>query len=267
MISRDSTDTITFILPCAGEGRRLGYDGPKELYPILPGVKLIDFSLDHIAASHRWLADFSNQRLRVVLTVRPWKMDIVDHVRQKLPGMMVDHVLFDETLFEWPGSVHSARNQYGNINVVLLPDSWMALSAENGAVDSAGRPVLYRIMRCLENHSVAFGYRRCDDADTLSRLGALHVTEGTGEVSIIDRFQDKPKQDQDKFNGYWCCYGFRPESAEMLYRFLRRSVLQVSADICDEAFYPVAAFPVAEYRDLGDPISVQEFRRSRFQLE
>lgn len=267
MISKDSTETITFILPCAGEGRRLGYDGPKELYPILPGVKLIDFSLGHIAASHKWLADFSNQRLRVVLTVQPWKMDIIDHVRQKLQGIMVDHVLFDETLFEWPGSVHSAYNLYGDVNVVLLPDSWMALSAENGVVDSAGRPVLYHMIRCLENHTVAFGCRCCDSAETLSRLGAVHVTEGIGEVSIIDRFQDKPKQDQDKFNGYWCCYGFRPESAEMLYRFLRRSVLHESADICDEAFYPAAAFPVAEYRDLGDPMSVQEFRTSRTPFE
>lgn len=267
MISRDSTETITFILPCAGEGRRLGYDGLKELYPILPGVKLIDFSLEHIAASHKWLEDFSNQRPRVVLTVRPWKMDIIDHVRQKLPDMTADHVLFDETLFEWPGSVHSARNLYGDINIVLLPDSWMALSAENSLIDSAGRPVLYHMIRCLENHSVAFGYRRCDDADTLSRLGAVHVTEGSGDISIIDRFQDKPKLGHDKFNGYWCCYGFRLESAEILYRFLRRSILHESADIRDEAFYPAAAFPVADYRDLGDPISVQEFRTSHIALE
>ena len=41
---------VTIILPCAGEGKRLGAKGPKELFEIYPGKKLIDYSLEHIKA-------------------------------------------------------------------------------------------------------------------------------------------------------------------------------------------------------------------------
>ncbi|MCP5049152.1 MAG: hypothetical protein GY940_18430, partial [bacterium] len=76
---RENDKKITVILPCAGEGSRMGLETPKELFEIFPGndaagksakgkpVKLIDFSLEHIRA-------FPDRRaLRVAVVVRPWK--------------------------------------------------------------------------------------------------------------------------------------------------------------------------------------------------
>ena len=45
------TAEMTVILPAAGSGQRLGLDYPKELFEIVPGKKLVDFSLDHIQAA------------------------------------------------------------------------------------------------------------------------------------------------------------------------------------------------------------------------
>lgn len=260
MIPPAPSGTVTVILPCAGEGRRLGYDGHKELFPILPGVRLIDFSLEHVVESGKWLTAVPGWDIRVVLVIRPSKMDIIEYVRQKLPDISVMHVPFDTNLVEWPGSVHSAKEHYGDINLVLLPDSRMALSRNCLARDRAGYPVLFHVMRCLKTHSVVFGYRRCRDAETLRRLGAVHVIHGRTDVPFIERFQDKPGTGFDRFNGFWCCYAFTRPSAGMLYRFLRKSVLHEQADISAEAFHPVAAFSVSEYRDLGTPEAVRAFQ-------
>jgi hypothetical protein len=260
MIPPAASGTVTVILPCAGEGRRLGYDGHKELFPILPGVRLIDFSLEHIAESCKWLRAVPGWDIRVVVVIRPSKMDIIEYVRQKLPDISVTHVPFDTNLVEWPGSVHSAREHYGDINLVLLPDTRMALSHNCLTRDRAGYPVLFHVMRCLQRHTVAFGYQRCRDAETLHRLGAVHVIHVKKNVTVIDRFQDKPDTGFDRFNGFWCCYAFTRPSADILYRFLRKSVLHEQADISVEPFHPAAAFSVSEYRDLGTPDAVRAFQ-------
>ena len=45
-MKKELDSCLTVILPCAGEGNRLGLTTPKELYEIIPGKRLIDFSLD-----------------------------------------------------------------------------------------------------------------------------------------------------------------------------------------------------------------------------
>lgn len=251
---------ITFILPCAGSGRRLGYEGHKELFPILPDVRLIDFSLEHIREVRRWVSEHPSWELRVAVVIQPWKSEVSDYVAGSLPGIKVVSVMFDHALHEWPGSVHSARNLYGDINLVLLPDSRLSLSPEEMTRDMQGKSLIERVIETMQNRDVVFGYVQCGDPSVLQRLGALHVIQEDADSGIIDRFQDKPDEDFASYNGYWCCYAFRAAAGEPLYSFLHRSVMHEPANILEEGFHPASAFPVYGYLDLGTRQAVDLFR-------
>ncbi len=119
-------EVLTVILPCAGEGNRLGLDIPKELFEIVPGTRLIDFSLNHIRAVPVGI------EVKVAVVVRPWKKEVVDYVSRKLPGTAVEAVLFDDAYSEWPGSVYSASGFFSAHNLVLLPDSCLCLRGGGG---------------------------------------------------------------------------------------------------------------------------------------
>lgn len=254
------TRRITFILPCAGSGRRMGYDGHKELFPILLDVRLIDFSLEHIREARRWVSEHSGCELCVAAVIQPWKGEVSDYVAGSLPGIKVVSVMFDHALQEWPGSVHSARDLYGDINIVLLPDSRLSLSPKEITRDPNGRTLVERVMIAMQNRDVVFGYVPCGDPAVLQHFGALHVTNNDPDSGIVDRFQDKPDRDFASYNGYWCCYAFRAAAGEPLYRFLHRSVKHEPADILEEGFHPALAFPVHDYVDLGTPEAVDFFR-------
>lgn len=261
--------SIQCILPCAGEGRRLGWDGPKELFPILPERRLIDFSLDHIREAAHVLsgsdttgggpihatAGHSRYSLSVIVVSRPWKTEVPEYVTGKLPGIPVKTVMFNPKLFEWAGSVHSAQTHYGDINVVLLPDSFLSLSPETPVRDPEGTPLIHHILSSLARHSVVFGYRPCTHPGQLKQLGALHVTRG-----IVDAFQDKPATHLERYNGFWCCYAFIRPMGTPLYRFLQQSVAHTPVNIQNEPFHPAGAFPVHHYLDLGTPAAVETFQ-------
>ena len=254
------TRRITFILPCAGSGRRLGYEGHKELFPILPDVRLIDFSLEHIREAGRWVSEHSGWELRVAVVIQPRKSDVSDYVIRSLPGMQVVPVLFDQTLHEWPGSVHSASKLYGDINIVLLPDSRLLLSPGKLTRDVQGCSIVEIFIQHMIRFPVVFGYMPCTDVNTIKSFGAIHVICSDDGAGTVDRFQDKPRIEPIGYNGYWCCYGFRAEVGEALYHFLKRSVMHEPADILAEVFHPAFAFPVHEYADLGTPEAVDLFR-------
>lgn len=259
-MTETSTRHITFILPCAGEGRRLGFNGHKELFPILPGVRLIDFSLAHIREAQDWILDNPGWMMRVAVVIRPGKSEVAEYVKQSLQGVTVLPVMFDTALHEWPGSVHSARLHYGDINLVLLPDSRLSLSPNEMTRDLHGGSLAECVIGSLKNYSVTFGYIPCDNPYVLQHFGAIRVLRHCKDYETIDRFQDKPDRDFASYNGYWCCYGFRAEAGEFLYRFLIRSVIHEPADIWEESFHPASAFPVHDYQDLGTREAVDLFR-------
>jgi len=262
----DKIRRIAFILPCAGEGRRLEYAGHKELFPVLPNRRLIDFSLDHIREAFGWIrkdpsriaAGAATSRMTIGVTVvcRPWKTGVAEYVADRLPGIPVTPVMFDPALFEWPGSVHSARESYADVNIVLLPDSHLALSPGCMVRDVAGNPLVHHVLAGMEDYSVLFGYRPCTASDKLHRLGAIHVTAG----GVVDTFQDKPATDLHRYNAFWCCYAFKKSQGDALYCFLKRSVARDTVPIERMPFHPAGAFPVHSYIDLGTPGAVAEFR-------
>lgn len=260
---------IVIILPCAGAGTRLGYAGHKELYPLFSDHRLIDFSLNHITAAADWLRDDLSCVLKVVAVIRPWKTEITDYIKTRLPETIpIVSTMFNNDLFEWPGSVHSAQHLYGDYNIVLLPDSLISMSERDHYHDSKGLPLIIRIMEIMAHRSVVFGALHCPERDPrLRQFGAVHMrpskmkTPVCKPISVIDKFQDKPAENLHEYNGFWCCYGFAADAGTDLYHFLARSVAKSPIPIHRASFALPGAFTINGYSDFGTMGAVQEYRR------
>ncbi len=247
---------ITVILPCAGEGTRLGLDSHKELYEIVPGTRLIDFSLAHIQA-----APYPGN-VKVAVVIRPWKTGVAEYVRNRLPGLDVEAVMFNAQYHEWPGSVFSASGAFSSNNLVLLPDSCLRL--RDGSPLEDGTQTLFNenrkgliemALEVLEKQHALFGAVPCDDTGRLKRLGAMRVEENR-----VTRFQDKPGEELNQFNSFWGCYGFRGNCGDDVYRFLVSSVRHEKVPLEKQSFYPPGTFPLHSYWDLGTWESIHAFR-------
>lgn len=247
---------VTIILPCAGEGKRLGAKGPKELFEIYPGKKLIDYSLEHIKAFNN--SDKRREtdvRIAVIIVIRPGKENVFHYVSEKLPTIEVHYVMFNNYFREWPGSVYSASREFSDINIVLLPDSFIKFGADDLIYsDAAGETLISKAIGKLQEGNVVFGVNKCSEAGKLSKLGAVRV-----ENDKIKKFKDKPSEDLSSYNGFWGVYGFRESVARRLYDFLIDSV-----ERCGEKEHLLGEFDpevffLDTYHDLGTIDSVEKF--------
>ena len=249
---------MTIILPCAGEGNRLGLKTPKELFEIFPGngspgTRLMDFSLRHIRAFPY------KEKITVAVVIRSWKREVAAYAAGQLPGIRVKTVMFNDDYREWPGSVYSAKEVFSKNNLVLLPDSFLGLSADAKdlrVTDSTGRTLVELMSDALSVHKAVFGCVECSNRDLLKNLGAVKVEGG-----IVTAFQDKPVDSLDRFNGFWGCYGFRKEYGESLYHFLIHSVQHLSVSLREQPFYPPGALALGAYYDLGTWENISRFKK------
>lgn len=248
---------LCIILPCAGEGKRLGLNYPKELYRIAGHIRLIDFSLRHIL-EYRKQKDPCSCRLTVCVVIVPGKESVAEYVQRQLHPQPVRRVYFNRDFHEWPGSVYSARDYYQSRNLVLLPDSFLDLGGSRFWWNAHRQSLLELTGRALAERPVFFGYIREHRSRRLRRLGALQVT-GNRVVGI----QDKPVEHFDRYNAYWGCYGFTRSCAGALYRVLDASVRRQNPVYSECGFYPATAVPMADFRDLGTWDAIADFRKNR----
>ncbi len=253
-------NSISVILPCAGEGKRLGASGAKELFEIYPGKKLIDFSIAHIKAFiSRGNITKENSDFKVITVIKPGKEDVFEHVKNSLKEVNVEYVMFNDNYREWPGSVYSARSHLLDMNIVFLPDSFIKFGTDDQIYsDEFGETLISKAVSVLRRAKVVLGVINCTDPDRLSSLGAVRVVNNKVEL-----FKDKPQMDQHKYNGFWGVYGFRDTSGGLVYEFLIDSVEKkkekeyLLKELNPEAFY------IDTYHDLGTTESVKKFMNSR----
>jgi hypothetical protein len=257
-----SNKELTIILPCAGEGKRLDLDYPKELYEISPGVRLVDFSLNHIKVYVDSKKDEPyTPKIRVAVVIRAGKIEVADYISQQLPGVRISPILFNDAYSEWPGSVFSASNYFADNNLVLLPDSCLKLSGGDPRGDSIyfnnyGDTLIDLALKMLNDYKVIFGYIKTDDPNQLSQLGAMSV-----ETGVVTQFQDKPVDTFNLYNSFWACYGFRKEYGKALYNYLIQSVKHQPLPLLTQSFNPVGAFECHSYQDIGTWDGINRFKR------
>jgi len=251
---------VTIILPSAGDGKRLGAQCPKELFEIYPGKKIIDFSLEHIKAFHdSKIRKELDIRIGVVVVIKPGKESVFRYVSEQLPNIAVNYVMFNNYFREWPGSVYSAKKEFSEKNIVLLPDTFIKFGTDDLIYsDVNGETLIGKAANSLENARIVFGVSKCSNPERVSSLGAVMV-----EGDRIRIFKDKPETELNKYNGVWGLYGFVETAARELYEFLidsvekRESKEYLLAELDPKVFY------IDSYHDLGTIESVGKFINSR----
>lgn len=242
-----SAPDLTVILPCAGEGSRLGLHSPKELYEVEAGRPMIQYSLDHILTANQEVG-----KLRTVVVIREQKESVADYVRNQLEtaGIEVAVAQFDDQYREWPGSIHSAKTFFTHKNIVLLPDSCLVIRNSGLLAD---------LEKKLREKNLVFGLKETSNPSTITSLGAVSVAWESGE---IQRFEDKPLKSSG-FNAVWGCFAFRLEIADELHDFLMASVDHLRPDYARCSFYPAGAFRIDHYADLGTWERIEKFKEWR----
>jgi len=232
---------INYILPCAGEGSRLGLDSPKELYEVREGVKLVDYSLFHIIKSFE---KKNKNELKVSVIIKPGKESVYLYVKEKLKFLNVEKVYFKPDYIEWPGSVYSAESFFSDINIVLLPDTFLSLSKDKFNISEQRFSLLELMVKNLIGYELTFGYIRTNNIKKLRNFGAMRV-----EDNNVILFKDKPKKNILNYNSFWGCYGFKKHIGKDLYEFLVSSVTDDNAK--EKIPFETSCFEIKEFYDLG----------------
>lgn len=244
---------LTVILPSAGEGSRLNLTYPKELYEIQKGLKLIDLSLQHI----KNYCTYSKNNLKISVVITPKKEDVFFYVKEQLPFLEVNKIYFNNNYKEWPGSVFSAQKTFSDNNIVLLPDTNIALSKKNKYLSESGKSIFEIGLDCMDRFEAVFGYIKTNNKIKLMNLGAMNVIHGK-----VKFFKDKPNRRIQNYNSFWGCYGFKKKSAKKLYIFLEQSVLNKTNSITTIPPFNFGAFPLYSFEDLGTWDGIELFLNS-----
>lgn len=219
------------ILPCAGKGTRLGLPYPKEVHLIAQQTALIDLTFLR-------LQNFAAAISEVIVIISPEKALLIEYLQKWQDDFYIKFIYFDEKNFEWAGSILSAEKEFGEKNVVFLPDSFLVGLPEY--------PIIPTMQATLNQAVASFGYLPCTKPDVLQHLGALLVEEES-----VKAFCDKPALvEPATFNAFWTSFGFRGEIGRDLLQLMTRSIQREAVDI-GQLSGEIAAFPVQEYKDLG----------------
>ncbi len=211
---------ITVILPCAGEGKRLGLPFPKELAPLGPGRVVIDSCLDLIAEIR--------VPFRIVLREDGKREATARHIRDRLPKAPLAMVR-DTGEADLPDAIVKMAPWLGLTNVLMLPD--VIYDAEPGLVTrlaSMTGPKMFAVAAAAMA------------PDRLGSLGALAVSGDR-----ITAYEDKPA-DPSPYNAAWGMLGFSNVSG-------MRIIARVTAKN-GKASTPVLGAPVIwlnDFRDCG----------------
>jgi hypothetical protein len=215
------------ILPCAGEGSRLGLPFPKELAPLGESRLVIDSCLDMIRNS--------SLSIRIILLENGRREQTARYIRRKLPGISLAMIRQDPSADSMPAAVQALKPWLANVNIILLPDV---------IYEPYGSP-LAEIASHTEASGCCFGAAKMHP-DDLRRLGALKTTPDARVLA----YEDKPHL-PGGYDSAWGILGFSGDSRgmEMLYQVqhsTRRSVSVVTE--------PVLGSPVVwleGFRDCG----------------
>lgn len=182
--------TVTIIIPCAGNGSRLGLPFPKELAPLGPGRVLIDSCLDLAEKAAE------NSDIRILLMDDGLRGQTEYYIRDRLPDIPLARVRQGRTAFGMTDGIIGLRPWFSVANVVLLPD----------AIYESGEDSITRIAKKAMGYGFCFGAVKTEDA---RNLGALKTSQ---EHVVL--YQDKP-HDSSTFDAAWTILGFSRGGAGM----------------------------------------------------
>lgn len=218
--------TVTIILPCAGEGTRLGLPFPKELAPVSQGRAVIDSCLDLIEKAPMGkrilLMDNGNRELTRL------------YIQKRLPDVPLAMIRQHRYAPDMPQAVIRLNDwlDRDSTNILMLPDA---------IYEPKGEP-LTQLASMADGHGFAMAVAE-SHGDALKAVGALSVAN-----NAVVAYEDKPAH-PERYNASWGMLSFKGSIG-----MLGMQVIAGCTAKARGAKEPVLGAPVVwlrEWRDCG----------------
>ena len=237
---------LTVILPCAGEGTRLSLPYPKEIHSIEKNKSLIDYSFD-------LFSNYGRRDVQFVITLNENKTELVKYLGRYKSRFNISFTFFNPAETEYTGSIKSAKHLFGEKNIVLLPDTFMRMKYSEDIIET--------VNKSLNETGFTFFVKNEKDPDMLRTKGSLIISD---QNTVID-YEDKPQENLDKFNAFWCAFAFRKRVFDSCIEFMEKSTLNhrlLIGEIKNTPIYNSKAIQVDEYIDLGTWEQIYQFKNN-----
>jgi hypothetical protein len=230
-------EAATVVLPCAGDGSRLGLPFGKELLPLGPGYAPLDATLELLRphAGH----------IRLVVVLGSGREATARRILTLTEGLLPAAFITQRPgLGEATGAVLSAAPWFGERNLVLLPDQILT----SPPPDPAGQA-----LDLLHEAPFCFLAARETDPVKISADGALRISDTT-PARLLGYAEHPPAGQAAGFNAVWFGYGFRREHAIPALSLMHRAACGQPVTDAEFAASPLPGCPVVDtgpYRDTG----------------
>ncbi len=234
---------LTVILPCAGEGTRLSIPYPKEIYSIQKNKCLIDYTFD-------LFSNYGRRDVQFVITLNENKTEIIKYLSRYKDRFNISFTYFNPTETEYTGSIKSAKHLFGEKNIVLLPDTFMKMKTSEDIIEM--------VNNSLNETGFTFFFKRENSPDMLKTKGALIISD---DNKVLD-YEDKPQENLDRFNAFWCAFSFRKRVFDSCIEFMEKLTLNhklLVDEIKNTPIYNSKAIEVDRYIDLGTWDQIYKF--------
>lgn len=213
----------TIVLPCAGEGRRLGLPFPKELAPVSPGRAVIDSCLTIISEA--------STSCRIILMDDGKRESTRKYITDRLPDVPLAMVRQHRYSSDMADAVIRLMPWFGDVNILMLPDVIYQVKSEP----------IGELSALTGEYGFALAAAR---RESVKDLGALSVAQD----DTVRAYQDKPVNSAP-YNAAWGMVGFSGPVGIAGLRVMASSVTRLRA-----GRPPVVGAPVVwleSFRDCG----------------
>lgn len=233
---------ISVTLPCAGKGKRLQLDFPKELFPIAKDLTIIDGILRELVDSQ--LID------RVIIIINHERGQLIDHLSKYRNEFEIIYIYQkDNNLYkDYLKALYDAKEYMLDLNILLFPDTIIPNLSKY--ITNAFRTMnkdYYKILMFIVKE---------DNIDILKDEGVLNI-----ENSEILEIDDKPGCIKaKKFNCYWVAYIFHSSDIIEILNFMNNLFCNQKPKAFDLS--PSVYIEVQEAYDLGEWDRLYKFFKS-----
>lgn len=220
------------LIPAAGFGKRVGGPPAKEMLMDRESQRpLIDWSIELALESG----------LKPLIITRQDKVSLISHIESKWRSKGADVFLIEESK-EWPESILKSESKWGDINLMLLPDTRFA-----------PRSLLRDLIRdCERGSDLSFAFFRTNES--LETWGVLDWSENK-----MLRICEKPHNLSSCENqAPWGLIAFQKKIGKKLFSDLLKSNQTHEWFQC-EASYSLQ--PLTHFRDITRNLSDFEFEK------
>ena len=133
---------------------------------------------------------------------------------------------------------------------MLLPDTFLKMKTSDD--------ILNLVNNSLNETGFTFFFKRENNPEMLKTKGALVISD---DNQVLD-YEDKPQENIDRFNAFWCAFAFRKRVFDSCIEFMEKSTLNhrlLVDEIKNTPLYNSRAIEVDEYIDLGTWEQIYKF--------